>query len=203
MLKIYGWKRSRAARCMWVMEEMGLQYEQVPLNSTTGENRTPEYLRINPAGKIPALDHDGFILTETVAINFYLTSTFPGTLLPRDSKQLAQVHQWTSWAITELDPPVIAILREGRRPKETIDASRIEAAKSELQQLLDAVLEPHLTRHEYLLGSGGFTLADLHVAAAASVLPMFNVSLDAFPASAAWLKRCLAREAYQRSQQRA
>ena len=119
MLKIYGWKRSRAARCMWVMEEMSLDYEQVPLNPHAGETRTPEYLALNPSGKIPTLVHDDFVLAESMAINWYLASSFPGTLLPRDPRHGAKIQQWTLWAITELEPPVVAIMREGRRPQGT------------------------------------------------------------------------------------
>ena len=63
-----------------------------------------------------------------MAINWYLASSFPGSLLPRAARQEARVHQWTLWAITELEPPVVAIMREGRRPKEQIDESRIDAA---------------------------------------------------------------------------
>ena len=117
MLKIYGWKRSRAARCMWVMEEMSLDYEQVPLNPHAGETCTPEVSgaeserqdpdagsrRLRPGGK------HGHKLVSA--------SSFPGTLLPRDPRHGAKVQQWTLWAITELEPPVVAIMREGRRPR--------------------------------------------------------------------------------------
>ena len=102
MLRIYGWKKSRAVRCMWVLEELGLEYEQIPLNPHAGETRTPEYLALNPAGKIPTLVHDGFVLSETVAINWYLASSFPGTLLPADRQAQAQTQQWTSWALSDL-----------------------------------------------------------------------------------------------------
>lgn len=203
MLRIYGWKKSRTARCMWVMEELGLSYEQVPLNPHAGETRTPEYLALNPAGKIPTLVHDDFVLTETIAINFYLASSFPGTLLPKDPRGVARVLQWTSWGLSELEPQAVAMMREGRRPPEQIDRSRIEAAKTELHRMLDVVLEPALQGREYLIAGAGFTLADLNVAAMASALPMFDVSFEPHPAVNAWMKRCLGREAYQRAQSRA
>lgn len=202
MLKIYGWKRSRAVRCMWVMEELGLTYEQIPLNPHAGETRTPEYLALNPSGKIPTLIHDGFVLRESVAINWYLASTFPGSLLPRDTKAAAKVQQWTSWAVTELEPPLVSILREGRRTKEQVDTSRIEAARAEVHAMLDTVLEPALARDQYLLEGLGFTLADLNVACVASVMEMFEIKLDRHPAVADWMRRCFGREAWTRAQQR-
>jgi len=202
MLKIYGWKRSRAARCMWVMEELGLTYEQVPLNPHAGETRTPEYLALNPSGKIPTLVHDGFVLTESAAINWYLASRFPGTLLPRDPQPAARVLQWTSWALTELEPPLVAIMREGRRSKEQVDAARITAWRDEVHRMVDTVLEPALTG-EYLIEGQGFTLADLNAASVASVMQVFEISLDPHPRVAQWLKRCFARESWARVQQHA
>jgi glutathione S-transferase len=202
VLKIYGWKRSRAVRCMWVMEELGVPYEQVPLNPHAGETRTPEYLALNPSGKIPTLVHDGFVLSESVAINWYLASTFPGSLLPRDTRLAAKVQQWTSWAVTELEPPLVSIMREGRRKPEQIDAARIEAARTEVHGMLDTVLEPALAGGRYLLDGQSFTLADLNVACVASVLQVFDIALERHPAVADWMRRCFAREAWTRAQQR-
>ncbi len=203
MLKIYGWKRSRAIRCMWVMEELGLDYEQVPLNPHAGETRTPEYLALNPSGKIPTLVHDDFVLTESMAINWYLASSFPGTLLPREPRLGARVQQWTSWSITELEPPVVSIMREGRRSKEQIDAGRIEAWRAGIHGILETVLEPHLAREKFLLPGGSFTLADLNVASVASSLQAFDIGLDRHPNVADWMQRCFSREAWARVQQSA
>lgn len=203
MLKIYGWKKSRTVRCMWVMEELGLAYEQVPLNPHAGETRTPEYLALNPAGKIPTLVHDGFVLSETVAINLYLASTFRGTLLPRNPHDVARMHQWTSWALTELEPPLVAIMREGRRAPEQIDRSRIEASQADIHKMLATVLEPHLAKQEYILAGSAFTLADLNVASVASSMQVFDISLAQHPNVARWMKACFARDAWQRAQARA
>jgi glutathione S-transferase len=199
MLKIYGWRKSRAVRCMWVMEELGLSYEQVPLNPHAGETRTPEYLALNPSGKIPTLVHDGFVLSETVAINWYLASSFPGTLLPSGVQNLAKLHQWTSWALTDLEPYLVGIMREGRRPKEQMDASRVETAHAEIHKMLAAVLEPHLARQPYMLAGADFTLADLNVASVASSMQAFDISLAGHPSVEAWMKRCFARPAWQRA----
>jgi glutathione S-transferase len=202
MLKIYGWRKSRTVRCMWAMEELGLSYEQLPLNPNAGETRTPEYLALNPSGKIPTLVHDGFVLTETVAINLYLASTFPGTLLPSGAHNVAKLHQWTSWALADLEPALVSIMREGRRPKEQQDASRVETAHADIHKMLATVLEPHLAHQPYLLPDADFTLADLNVASVASSMQVFNVSLVDHPAVDAWMKRCFARPAWQRAQAR-
>ena len=202
MLKIYGWKRSRAIRCIWTLEELGLDYEQVPLNPHAGETRTPEYLALNPSGKIPTLVHDDFVLTESIAINHYLASTFPGSLVPRDTRALARLQQWTSWAVTELEPPMVAIMREGRRSTEQIDQTRIANSHAEVHQTVDRILERHLAQQSQILPGSDFTLADLNVACVVNSMPMLGLDLAPHPKVAAWLQRCLARPAWQRAQEK-
>ncbi len=202
MLKIYGWKRSRVVRCMWVMEELGLQYEHVSLDPNEGQNRTPDYLALNPQGKIPTLVHDDFVLTETMAINSYLASSFPGSLWPATARGAAKLQQWTSWALSELEPPLVAIMREGRRPKEQIDQARIDGWHADVHCVIDAVLEPVLGGQQYLLTDSGFSLADLNVASVASVLPVFEISLNGHPNTDRWMKRCFSRDAWRRVMER-
>lgn len=202
MLKLYGWKRSRASRCMWALEELGLDYEHHPVSQASGETRTPEYLALNPAGKIPTLVDGTFVLSETQAINAYLAGKVPGRLLPTDPALQARVHQWSSWAVTEIEPLVMNILRESRRPKEQQDPSRIEATTADIHRMIDLVLEPALRGRSWLLDESGFTLADLNVAGVLSALPMFGIQLDTHPATAAWFARCYEREAWKRVQAR-
>ena len=202
MLKIYGQKASRAARCLWVLEELGVPYEHVALNQNNGETRTPDYLAINPGGKIPALDHDGFVLTETMAINEYLANTFPNTLLPRDKPSQAKLHQWTSWVLTEVEPHLVAIFKEGRRHKEQQDPTRVEFWRAEIRNALTTVLEPSLNGRQYLLGNE-FMLADLHVASTLGPVAMLGIDTSGLPNMNAWLKRCVGREAHQRAQAKA
>jgi glutathione S-transferase len=200
MIKIYGWKRSRAARVLWVLEELGVPYEHIPLNHTLGETRTPEYLALNPSGKIPTLVHDGFVLTETIAINLYLASLFPGSLMPRDTQGVALLNQWTSWAVTEVEPLLVNVMREGRRPTDKIDAGRVAAWRADIQAMVATTLEPHLARQAQILPGTAFTLADLNVASVINTLPMMEIHLATYPHVDAWLRRCVSREAWQRAQ---
>jgi glutathione S-transferase len=202
VLRIYGWKRSRVVRCMWVMEELGLEYERIPLNQSEGENRAPDYLALNPQGKIPTLVHDDFVLSETMAINTYLASSFPNSLWPSTARGVAKMQQWTSWAISELEPPLVAIMQESRRPAEQIDQSRIDGWRADVHRMVDAVLEPILGRQQYLLEDSGFSLADLNVAAVASVMAVFDIGLGAHPNTDQWMKRCFSRDAWRRVMER-
>jgi glutathione S-transferase len=200
MLKIYGWKRSRTIRCLWVLQELGLEYEHIPLNPNLGETRVAEYLALNPSGKIPTLVDDDFVLTETIAINAYLASGHPGALWPREPRAVAALNRWTSWAVTELEPAVVAIFREGQRAPEQIDRVRIEAWKANIAKMLGDVLEPHLARHTYVLPGKDFTLADLNLAALVGNVKSFNLLPNEMQHTERWLQRCLARPAWQRIQ---
>jgi len=200
MLKIYGWKRSRTIRCLWVLQELGLEYEHIALNPNLGETRTAEYLALNPSGKIPTLVENDFVLTETIAINAYLASGHPGVLWPREPRAVAALNQWTSWAVTELEPAVVAVFREGRRAPEQIDRARVEAWKADIAKMLGDVLEPHLARHTYVLPGEDFTLADLNLAALVGNVKSFNLLPNEMQHTERWLQRCLARPAWQRIQ---
>jgi len=203
MLKIYGWKRSRTIRCIWTLEELGLDYEQIPLNPNAGETQTAEYLALNPSGKIPTLVHDEFVLTETTAINFYLASTFTGSLLPPGALDLAKLHQWTSWALTELEPPLVSIFREGRRAEDKIDRARIEGWHADVHKAVGTVLEPHLAQQPQMLSGSDFTLADLTVSSVASSMQALGLEVARHPKVVEWMQRCFSRPAWKRAQEKA
>ncbi|MET0658182.1 MAG: glutathione S-transferase family protein [Steroidobacteraceae bacterium] len=198
MLTLYGQKASRALRCMWVMEELGLKYQSVPLKQNTEEVRTTEYLALNSAAKIPTLVDGDFVVSETIAINAYLASKHPGALWPDNPQGVAKVIQWSSWAVTELEPPLVAAFREGRRPEQEIDKSRIEGWRAEALKAASTVLEPHLAKNKYLLPNSDFTLADLNVAMVVNTMVVFKLSFAELPHTDAWLKRCLSRPAFQK-----
>jgi glutathione S-transferase len=138
-----------------------------------------------------------------MAINLYLASAFPGSLLPAGPKGMAKLYQWTSWALTELEPPLVSIMREGRRPESGIDTTRIEAWRADIHAMIDTVLESHLVRHETMLGGPDFTLADLNVASVASSMQVLGVELSSHPRTTGWMQRCFARPAWQRAQAKA
>jgi glutathione S-transferase len=200
MRKIYGQKRSRAIRCLWVLEELGLEYEHIPLDQNSGETRTPQYLALNPSGKIPILVEDDFVLSESAAINAYLASGHPGGLWPQAPRAVAKLNQWVSWAVTELEPPLVAAFREGRRPPEQIDQARVTGWKADIAKMLGKVLEPHLERHGTLLPAEEFTLADLTVATLVDNVKMFKLLPAECTHTERWLQRSLARPAWRRLQ---
>src|SRR5260370_13656850 len=90
--------------------ELGLEYEHVPVHFGDGSAKTTEYLAVNPNGRIPAIDDDGLKLWESMAINLYLAKKHDGALWPKTIEEEAQARQWSFWAITEARKPPLAAL---------------------------------------------------------------------------------------------
>lgn len=108
MITIYGPTLSRALRALWAAEEAELDYEHVDVDFTKGEHRAPEYLKIHPLGKVPALVDGELVLTESAAICTYLADKAPDKGLapaPRSADR-ARYDQWVAFVISELEQPL-------------------------------------------------------------------------------------------------
>ena len=193
-LKIYGVRLSRAYRTLWMANELGLDYENVPIHFADGSAKTPEYLAVNPNGRIPAIDDNGFKLWESMAINLYLAKKHGNGLLPKTVEEEAQAIQWSIWAMTEVEKPALAVLlHRFFLPEDQRDSKLGDEGEQQLQKPL-AVLNQQLAATGYLVGST-FTVADLNVASVLSWAQMGRVNLTAFPHVDEWLARCLKRPA--------
>src|SRR5229473_3305745 len=137
-LKIYGIARSRAFRTLWMAKELGLDYEHVKVDFADGGTRQPAYLAINPNGHVPAIDDDGFILWESMAINLYLAKKHSaGELYPTRPEDEARAWQWSFWDMTEVERPVLtALMNRAFYPEEKRDAAAADAAEQTLAQPL-------------------------------------------------------------------
>jgi glutathione S-transferase len=192
-LQIYGIARTRAFRALWIAMELGLDYEHFPIEIGDAGARTPEFLAINPNGRLPVIVDDGFVLFESLAITLYLAKKHsPGKLYPASLEGEAKAWQWSMWALNEVDRGVnIWSLHAVRLPEAERDvAKRNEALKVVARPF--KVLDAALAAHDYLLGDA-FTVADLNVAAVIS--RAVEMDLAAVPKLKAWLDRCLDRPA--------
>ncbi len=191
-LTIYGATLSRAARVLWMAKELGLDFKSVQISPD--DTHVPELLRVNPNGRIPAIDDDGVLLFESLAINLYLLKKHGGPLLPDNIYDEGRMLQWSFWAMTELEGPLVQLLLDVIRPG-TISPADVTAATEKLPQVL-SVLEGALAGRDYLLGSA-FTGADLNVASVLSYLKtIVNYDFGSFPNISAWTCRCLGRPAF-------
>jgi len=192
-LRIYGIARTRAFRALWVADELKLAYEHLPIEIGDAGARSPEFLAINPNGRLPFIVDDGFTLFESLAITLYLAKKHAaGTLYPAMLQDEAKAWQWSFWAISEVDRGVnIWSLHAVRLPA----AERNAALREEALKVIAApfkVLDAALATSPYLLGDT-FTVADLNVAAVIS--RAVDMDLSAVPHLKAWLTRCLDRPA--------
>ena len=187
MLRIYGSARSRTVRVLWMAGELGLSYDHNDWLPRAPETKTPEYRALNPNGRVPTIDDDGFVLTESMAINFYLAKKHKSPLYPADPRHEALVLQWSLWETDRLDRQLVNYMRH---TKEYPEAERKPEVAEEMWKEIVAsfdVLETALKKSEWLAGPS-FSVADLNVAAA--LYRALSIDLGKWPHVQAWLHRC-------------
>lgn len=191
-MKLYEFAPTRSIRARWVLQELDVEFEAVPIRLIDGDHLAPDYLRLNPAGKVPTLVDGDFVLTESVAIAVYLAEKYPQKgLLPTDLKLRAQLNRWMLFAVTELEQPLWRIARHSFiYPEERRLAADIEIARDEFSTMA-AVLEEHMKGREYVVGDR-VTVADIIIA---YTLDWGNEEklLDSCPILLAYMKRMYAR----------
>src|SRR5690242_6526726 len=158
--------------------------------------KTPEYLKVNPNGKVPTLVEGDFKLFESMAINLYLAKRFnKDGFWPSSPEDQARCYQWSFWGMTEVEKPLLTILIDKfMTPPDKRKPEAVAEAEKELPKPF-GVLNGALQGREYLLGSK-FTVGDLNLAAICSWARPIKLDLAGFPNVSAWLERCLARPAY-------
>ena len=197
-VKLYGIPGSRALRSIWAAEEVGMDYELVKTDFMA-ESKKPEYLAINPNGRIPTLVDGEIVLFESMAINLYLAKKYGGDLYPRDEAGEALTNQWTIWGMTELEPIFMQmVLHKVMLPEAQRDPARVKAAEKEIQRPL-AVLDQTLATRDYLVG-GEFSIADLNVAGALTLANFVAYDLSSHENASRWLTSCISRPSMARAQ---
>jgi glutathione S-transferase len=197
-ITLYGIPQSRAFRCLWMLEELGVPFENVKIHFL-GEAQKPDFLKINPNGRIPALDDDGLVLFESLAINLHLARKYDGGkgLWPKSADDQSRAIQWSIWAMTEAEPPLMKVLMNRVfLPEAQRNEAEAKTGEAAFAKPL-GVLEGALASRPYLLGDG-FTVADLNAGAVVSWAPTLG-KLKLTPNVAAWLSRCSERPALARA----
>lgn len=164
-LTVFGFPKSRSLRVTWMLEELGLEYEYHLVNMTKGESRFPEYLAVNPAGKVPALKTEQGVLTESVAIMNYLAALKPdeGLIPTHGLFERARYDQWCLFAVAELEQPLWTIGKNKfALPKAQRCPEIFPTAEWEFQKALSLFSE-YLADNAYILGSH-FSAADILLA---------------------------------------
>ncbi len=151
----------RDIRVVWTLEEMGEKYERIVMDPIKREHKTPEYLKLNPFGKVPLIQDGDFVLFESLAICNYLGDKH-GKLIPKPAtKERALYDQWTSFAISTFEPPCFRVFGFDYFTKDK-DATG-EKIRTESLALVDsymATMDGLLEKKPYLLGEH-FSIADI------------------------------------------
>jgi glutathione S-transferase len=205
-MKLYGVLRSRASRNYWLLHELGIPFEHVPIIQAYRlanpdavdapvHTRSPSFLAVNPNGQIPSLVDGDLVLHESLGINLYLARKFGGPMGPKTVAEEGQMIQWTLWAATTAEPQTINVLyhRVGK-PLAERDPAIANAAVEALRAPF-AVLDSALAKTGFVIGDR-FTVADINVAEVMRYALPAPELFEAAPHMKAWLAACHARPAF-------
>jgi len=194
MIKLYTFYLSTNGRKVHMaLEEAKASYEITAVNLMKGEQKNPEYLKLNPNGKVPTIVDNGLVMWESVAILLYLAENFPAAnLLPSAAAERARAFQWLVWQPTTFGAPASALFRqlrftpEGQRDQKAIDQARADVAKN------TEILAGGLQGRDYLAGT--FSVADMALVPYLYVLAELGIALP--PAVDAYYKRLSTRPSW-------
>lgn len=193
MIKVYGLGLSFPVnRVRMCLNALGLEYEFVVINPLAGETQTEEYLKMNPSGKIPALDDDGFYLFESNAIMKYLCRKNKSDFYPSDIVEQAHVDKWLDFIGAHLNNglakvffnKIVAGLIEAE-----VDKKSMEEGYGFLERFM-TVIEKQLGTTPYLAGDK-MTIADIALLATVDPFEVIDINISDYPNVAAWASKLM------------
>ena len=193
MIKLYDFKSSpNCQRVKVVLAEKNLVYDTVPIDLRKQEQKTPEYLKLNPYGKVPVLTDDSTVLYESLIINEYLDEKYPNPpLMPKDPASRAKARILVDYGMAHFDSAYqklrVELMKEPKEQSQPI----IDGAKSDLKKLLQR-FEDEIGEQPYLMGD--FSLVDADLIPRFTRLEGFGVLPDpALPRLGKYMERMKAR----------
>jgi len=186
---------TRDLRPLWALEETGLPHRLHSLDFARGELKAPEYTRVNPFGKIPSIDDDGFKLFESAAIVLYLAEK-SGKLLPEGRRGRALATQWAFAAVNTVEPSLVELFTLDHFSADQAWAKERRPAVVQQAEARLATLDAELAKRPFILGDE-FTAPDILVSAVLR-LAQHTPLLRAVPHVAAYKERCEARPAWRK-----
>lgn len=164
MITLYGIEWSRAKYVLFTLTELGLDFQHVRINPFGEEKNAPEYLKLNPLAQVPTLVDGDLVLTEAMAINFYLARKYDAGKLWADRlEDEAQIYKWSLFALTQMEISCVdLILHRKVLDEKNRSTDIIQAAEKKLIKPLE-VLNNHLAGKDFL-AANKFTVADINMA---------------------------------------
>ena len=194
MLKLYGQYRSRTFRVAWLCKESNIPFEHVDvtINVAGATCKQDWYAKVNPNGRIPAIDDDGFVMWESAAINLYLADKYKSPLWPQDAQGRGRAYQWALFIANDVEPHMVTVMQNRVMfPPEKRDPALADAADARLQPAL-RVLDGHLAANRYF-GIERWDMADFMVASVCYSLFVMKYPLEKYPHLARWLTESVER----------
>jgi glutathione S-transferase len=192
---------SSATRVYWALEELGVPFDKVKIDLSAGEQRKPEFLALNPNGKVPTMIVDGQPLFESVAMLLHPGETYgvDKGLFPPPGLARVDAFKWMAWGSVTLNEATMRFMRntDKRWPAEQKSAGAAEVARKDLGDLM-RVLDGALAGRAFLLGEN-FSLADCAVATLTAFIGRIGIDLSPHTNVTAWIGRCMSRPALGRA----
>lgn len=191
-MKLYHNPRSRSTRPNWLLEEIGLDAERVSIDFAKGEQKSPEYLAINPLGQLPAWTEGETTITESLAICLYLADVHGPHLVPPPGPGRAAYYRWMVYPVGTLEPRMMEVFHH----KAGGDTEKMTEAKAKLDASV-AVVADAFGEGPWLLGEQ-FTAADIMLGSTLMWLSMMG-QIELPPVLQGWTGRIMQRPAWQRA----
>jgi glutathione S-transferase len=200
-LKFYYAPMSTASITELILNELDVPCERIKLDIRAGETKKPEFLKINPNGKVPCLVHDGVAMWESAALTAYLGETFgvERKLYPAPGTKRGEALTWIAWTSVTLGDAVSRYTRNTQdwAPADQKNAAAGKAAADDIASCLK-ILDTHLTGKQFLLGAE-YSVVDAHLCSFSDWLRHMKIDFTPFKSVNAWAARCADRPAYKKA----
>jgi glutathione S-transferase len=188
MIKLYGvGLSSNVSKVRYCLNFLNLKYDWAQTNPMAGENKTEEFLRISPSGKIPAIEVDGFKLFESNAIIRYLAAVNNSPIYPQDAKKRATIDAWLDYVAIHVAHAIGRVLfNRSFAPMmgQKVDQESIRVGLEFLDKYFP-VLEKQLSENPYLAGKE-FSIADINLLSVLDPSELAQISIEQYPAIKKW-----------------
>lgn len=191
MFKVLGRKTSgNVQKVVWLLEEMNLSYERLDYGRQFGNTSDPDYLRLNPNGKVPTLlDGDTVVWESNTILRYIANKTRAQSIYPDDPASRSVVERWMDWQLAALNGPYLAVFKASRVPEEERPQSWSGDIKSLDAQL--SILEGALSASGWLAGDN-MTLAEFCLGPVVHRCLEFPIELSPLPKVRSWRSRAAA-----------
>lgn len=197
-MRLHGFAMSpNTRRAQLTLEESGLPYELLPVDLMSGAQKQPDYLALNPTGRVPVLVEGDFKLWESNAIIEYIAALVPERGLgPKNPRERAELSRWMFMNAAHLSPAQAHIFAHSiRLPEDQRIPKLVENGRLEVDRCLGP-LNDYLEGRDYILDR--FTIADIAISASLGMAAMLSIDLTKFANVTAWLDRTRARPSWKK-----